>query len=318
MTLKCIAFVTFLILVFPKNAFAQNNSDHDQDQKASKWVSSLKLRDNEKIESLEKIISNHLKLVRDYHNSHPYTEVPNGINPKNGDQLSELDRRIIAHSAKPKAIHEKFMSGLRKHLSEKEVIQILDKYTVGKVDFTMKGYHAIVPDLKEEEAVYIRKLLESAREQSIDYKNMEEISAIFEIYKTKAEQYLNSNGRDWHQLYKDYVNRNSSECIRNIDLAAAFSHGILQSILRFLSESAVTVAIVIFLALYILHFFDILHFNLKNLEPNNTQYRQDQKEGHYESYFQRANHPSKPLAFWIRYTLFSPRGNPFYKFFSLL
>ncbi len=209
MILKCIAFVTFLILVFPKNAFAQNNSDHDQDQKASKWVSSLKLRDNEKIESLEKIISNHLKLVRDYHNSHPYTEVPNGINPKNGDQLSELDRRIIAHSAKPKAIHEKFMSGLRKHLSEKEVIQILDKYTVGKVDFTMKGYHAIVPDLKEEEAVYIRKLLESAREQSIDYKNMEEISAIFEIYKTKAEQYLNSNGRDWHQLYKDYVNRNN-------------------------------------------------------------------------------------------------------------
>jgi hypothetical protein len=32
--------------------------------------------------------------------------------------------------------------------------------------------------------------------------------------------------------------------------------------------------------------------------------------GHYESYFQRANHPSRPLAFWIRYTIFSPRGRP--------
>ncbi len=33
-------------------------------------------------------------------------------------------------------------------------------------------------------------------------------------------------------------------------------------------------------------------------------------EGHYESYFQRGNHPSRKLAFWIRYTLFSPKGRP--------
>jgi len=30
--------------------------------------------------------------------------------------------------------------------------------------------------------------------------------------------------------------------------------------------------------------------------------------GFYESYFVRANHPSEPKAFWIRYTLFCPRG----------
>lgn len=32
-------------------------------------------------------------------------------------------------------------------------------------------------------------------------------------------------------------------------------------------------------------------------------------QGHYESYFQRANHPTRPLAFWIRYTTFCPRGH---------
>jgi hypothetical protein len=32
--------------------------------------------------------------------------------------------------------------------------------------------------------------------------------------------------------------------------------------------------------------------------------------GHYESFFLRANHPSRPLAFWIRYTIFSPKGQP--------
>jgi hypothetical protein len=34
------------------------------------------------------------------------------------------------------------------------------------------------------------------------------------------------------------------------------------------------------------------------------------ERGHYESYFQRANHPTRPLAFWIRYTVFVPKGQP--------
>jgi hypothetical protein len=45
-------------------------------------------------------------------------------------------------------------------------------------------------------------------------------------------------------------------------------------------------------------------------DVNLTRYRHGQHAGHYESFFVRANHPSRPLAFWIRYTLFSPRGRP--------
>lgn len=39
-------------------------------------------------------------------------------------------------------------------------------------------------------------------------------------------------------------------------------------------------------------------------------YEPGQRTGHYESYYQRANHPSRPLAFWIRYTVFAPAGRP--------
>jgi hypothetical protein len=42
---------------------------------------------------------------------------------------------------------------------------------------------------------------------------------------------------------------------------------------------------------------------------NDARYH-SQSEGHYESFFLRANHPSRPLAFWIRYTLFSPAKHP--------
>ena len=43
---------------------------------------------------------------------------------------------------------------------------------------------------------------------------------------------------------------------------------------------------------------------------NFARYRPGRRSGLYESFFMRANHPSRPLAFWIRYTLFSPRQHP--------
>ncbi len=45
-------------------------------------------------------------------------------------------------------------------------------------------------------------------------------------------------------------------------------------------------------------------------DANLTRYRVGQSAGHYESFFQRANHPTRPLAFWIRYTIFSPAKRP--------
>jgi hypothetical protein len=43
---------------------------------------------------------------------------------------------------------------------------------------------------------------------------------------------------------------------------------------------------------------------------NFAQYRPSGAPGHYESWYLRANHPSRPLAFWIRYTIFAPAGRP--------
>jgi hypothetical protein len=43
---------------------------------------------------------------------------------------------------------------------------------------------------------------------------------------------------------------------------------------------------------------------------NGTRYQPGGAAGHYESWFQRANDPSGRHAFWIRYTIFAPRGRP--------
>ena len=186
-------------------ADAKTKSDFEVQKKASEWVTDLKLNDATKEERVKTAIATHLITVRDWHNSHPPSTVPAGINPATGNPLSELDRQVIASSAMPKSVHESLMNVLKTELSPAQVETVLDKYTIGKVAFTLKGYQAIVPDLKPEEEAKILDYLKQAREQAIDYKNMKEISAIFEIYKTKCEQYLNSNGRNWRQLYKAYT-----------------------------------------------------------------------------------------------------------------
>ncbi len=41
-----------------------------------------------------------------------------------------------------------------------------------------------------------------------------------------------------------------------------------------------------------------------------ARWRDGQAQGHYESWFLRANHPSRAQAFWLRYTIFAPEGQP--------
>jgi len=45
-------------------------------------------------------------------------------------------------------------------------------------------------------------------------------------------------------------------------------------------------------------------------QANRLRHRAGSADGHYESYFIRANHATRALAFWIRYTIFSPAGRP--------
>jgi len=204
-----------VVVMLSKSAMSQTVADTALENKASEWVAALKLNDDAKAKKVKSAIATHLIAVREWHNSHPYTMIPEGINPTTGGKLSEMDRQIIICSTKPKSIHDNLMKVLKTELDSVQVEAILDKYTIGKVAFTLQGYKSIVPDLTAKEETEILKNLKQAREQAIDYKNMKEISAIFEIYKTKCEQYLNNNGRNWRQMYRAYVDKVNAEKRQN-------------------------------------------------------------------------------------------------------
>lgn len=186
---------------------AKISSDIDLLIKAKTWVESLQLNDQEKEARVQTVILNHLKAVRDWHNSHLYTTIPEGINPITGKYFDKLEREVIANSTIPKSVHEALMNGLRKDLTEEQVEKVLDKYTIGKVAFTMQGYKAIVPNLTEKEEAFILNQLKMAREQAVDYKSIKSISIIFKIHKTVCEKYLNDNGRNWAKMFKDFTNK---------------------------------------------------------------------------------------------------------------
>ena len=180
--------------------------------KAREWTASLNLTDEDKASRVRTFIYNHLCAVTQWHNTHPgQTTVPRGINPRTGERLRMVDLDIIADGAQPRSIHDSIMTQLHRELSDEQVEQILDKYTVGKVAFTLKGYHEIVPQMTAVEDSVCTAYLKEAREMSIDYKSMKEISEIFGIAKDKCELYFNTHGRDWHQMYKEYVTRQRKE-----------------------------------------------------------------------------------------------------------
>jgi hypothetical protein len=209
---KILAFsLIVLVINFVKAQTQAANPDAELNQKAAEWIATLNLNDVAKEARVQEIVATHLKTVRNWHNEHPANTVPEGINPVTGNKLSELDRSIIADSAMPTTVHKTLMDGLNRDLRPDQVETILDKYTIGKVAFTMQGYKAIVPDLKADEEAKILAFLKQAREQAVDYKNMKQISAIFEIYKTKSEQLLNNNGRNWRALYSAYTKKIKEE-----------------------------------------------------------------------------------------------------------
>lgn len=208
MTVK---YIITTIALFGIVVVKAQTGDEQSLKKAAEWTQALQLNNAAKEQAVQQAIARHLTAVKNWHDAHPATIIPDGINPATGNKLSDLDKQVILCSAQPAAIRDSLLMVLQANLTPVQVEQVLDAYTVGKVAFTIKGYEAIVPDLTEKERTEITKQLKLARAEAINYKNMKEISAIFEIYKTKCEQYLNNNGRNWRQLYKTYTDKIKAE-----------------------------------------------------------------------------------------------------------
>ncbi|WP_461451529.1 DUF3826 domain-containing protein [Mucilaginibacter sp.] len=204
-------------ILFTTNLFAQTPASpktetkpnkNDPGVKADQFVAALNLADTAKASRVKTVILTHMIAVRDWHNSHSYNLVPEGADPINGKVYTQLQRQFIIDSTIPKTVHDALMAGLKQDLTEDQIAVILDKYTIGKLEFTMNGYKAILPDMSPADEAFIMKELKEAREEAVDYKDVKnEMSTIFKIHKTHVEDYIYSSGRNWKTIYKSYVDK---------------------------------------------------------------------------------------------------------------
>lgn len=183
-----------------------------QKDRAAKWVAGLNLNDAAKEARVIEVIATHLMAVRDWHNTHPVTEVPDGINTRfPGTKLSGAEKQVFINSTKPASVHENLMNGLRADLTATQVEDILDEYTIHKVDFTMGGYRQMILDMTPEEDAALLAILKKWREPAVDYKNMEAISVFFEMAKTECELWLYQHDRNFKKLYAEWGARRKAE-----------------------------------------------------------------------------------------------------------
>jgi hypothetical protein len=154
-------------------------SDAALNKRVAGLVDSLDLKDAAKQERIRDVLATDLRAVRDAHNA--------GL---------QLDPEV----------HKKFIAGLEADLTPEQVESIKDKLTANKLPITLKVYRQILPNLKPQDEAKIIAWLKQAREQSLDEKNVDEMSPIFKKYKTEIEHYLDSQGYDWAKSYKAFVN----------------------------------------------------------------------------------------------------------------
>ena len=195
---------------FGKDRVRAAAADEAVYRKSQEIIAKLGLTDERAINVATTAVYNHRRAVRDWHNAHPYTTIPE-IDPASGRKLSKIEREMMANRTIPIKERERLMKGLKSVLSDEQIEQVFDEYTVGKVAFTMQGYRSIVPNMTAEDEQILLGHLKQAREEAIDCKSMKAISQVFEIYKTKCEQHFNETGRPWREMYKAYVDKRNAE-----------------------------------------------------------------------------------------------------------
>jgi hypothetical protein len=153
-------------------------SDAALEKKVSALVASLSLPDSAKQERVRNVLTTHLRAVRDAHNA--------------GLQLDP-------------SVHKSFIGGLQADLTSEQVETVKNSLTANKLPITLKAYHQILPNLKPDDEAKIADWLKRAREESLDVKNVDEMTPIFKKYKREIEAYLDAHGYDWATSYKAFV-----------------------------------------------------------------------------------------------------------------
>jgi hypothetical protein len=192
----CTAASTNLVDPEPHTAPVSSESDSAYAQSLEKRVadllSVLSLKDaNQRARTHDLLVARY-RALKNWHDA----------NDTRLKSASEQESRQIKASLN--TLHERFVAALSSELTQEQVELIKDKMTYGTVQVTYDAYCEIVPNLTSAQKQRILELLKEGREEAMDGGSHNEKAAIFKKYKGKINNYLDSQGHDVKQAYKDW------------------------------------------------------------------------------------------------------------------
>jgi hypothetical protein len=176
--------------------------DSDQIEKsagdrADSVVKNLNIDDEAKAARVHDILTNQLVAVRQWHQD-------------NDAKIKQLGKdggdEVTALQAKLQASHADFIAKLSAELTPEQMEIVKEKLTGGQMMATYRNYPEIVPNLTDEEKAKVLDLLKQAREEAMDAGSKNERIAIFKKWKGKINNYLDADGHNVAQAYKDWGN----------------------------------------------------------------------------------------------------------------
>ncbi len=154
------------------------------DKRSQDIVDLLQIEDPAKAKRVHEIIMNQYRTLRAWHDENDAR-----LKSAKNDPPTTM---AIAKSRTE--MHDAYLASLATELTPEQIEKVKDKMTYGKVQFTMKGYEQVAPDMTDEQKAKVLDFLKQAREEAMDGGSSQEKDAIFNKYKGKINNYLAKEG----------------------------------------------------------------------------------------------------------------------------
>lgn len=183
-----------------KSAAAGEGSDvaytRKLDERVAKIVATLELKDETLSKRLHHLIVAQYRTLNTWHevNDARLKELKKTASDADAEKAATAKVEIDTVKATLKNLHDNYLAELAKDLPPELIERVKDGMTVGKVQFTYKGYTLEYPALTEEQKSKVLGFLKEAREEAMDAGSMDEKSDIFNRYKGRINNWLSKQG----------------------------------------------------------------------------------------------------------------------------
>lgn len=203
----------FLIAVLSacNHSFAQNsNADYIRTitERSAKIVNTLGITDSVKYNATVQLLVNQYSGLNEIYEQHKQFTTSAKAKNLSADELAAWLRQDEEKKATEiQQLHDAFITGLAKSLSEEQVDQVKDGMTYRVFPITYAAYQDELPQLTTEQKAQIYAWLKEAREKAMDAESSEKKHAVFGKYKGKINNYLSAAGYDMKKAGEEWQQR---------------------------------------------------------------------------------------------------------------